>query len=233
MTTCDEAAVAGLERRLGYAFARRDLLVTALTHGSVGTASHETYQRLEFLGDRVLGLVVTEMLIEAFPRAPEGELSRRLAELVRKETCADVAGLLDLGSAIRFGHSKAQRAALLTTNVLSDVCEAVVAAIYQDGGLAAARDFIAAHWGPRLVASQPPAQNAKAALQEWSQARGLGVPEYVITAKSGPDHDPHFELEVRVGSLPPARGEGRTRREAEQEAAAAFLASEGRRKASA
>jgi ribonuclease-3 len=232
MKSVADAAVRDLEVRLGYPFDRRQLLVTALTHGSAA-ASHETYQRLEFLGDRVLGLVVTEMLIEAFPKATEGELSRRLAELVRKETCAEVAAALDMGAAIRFGNNKSPRASLLTANVLSDVCEAVVAAIYQDGGLEAARQFIAAQWGHRVTGTAAPAQNAKAALQEWSQAKGLGVPEYVISAKSGPDHDPHFEVEVRVGKLPLARGEGRTRREAEQDAAATFLAREGVREASA
>jgi ribonuclease-3 len=231
MKPAGDAAAADLERRLGHEFSRPDLLLTALTHGSAG--AQETYQRLEFLGDRVLGLIVTEMLIDAFPKAPEGELSRRLAELVRKETCAEVAATLDIGAAIRFGQNKTPRAQLLTVNVLSDVCEAVVAAIYQDGGLEAARAFVAVHWGPRIAAGAPPAQNAKAALQEWSQARGLGVPEYLIAAKSGPDHDPHFEVEARVGNLPPARGAGRTRREAEQDAAAVMLTREGVRKASA
>jgi ribonuclease-3 len=231
MKPAGEEDAAELERRLGYHFARRDLLVTALTHGSTGTA--ETYQRLEFLGDRVLGLIVTEILIDAFPKAPEGELSRRLAELVRKETCAEVASALDIGAAVRFGQNRTPRAQLLTTNVLSDVCEAVIAAIYQDAGLEAARSFVAAHWGPRIAAGAPPAQNAKAALQEWSQAQGLGVPEYLIMAKSGPDHDPHFEVAARVGTLPPANGTGRTRREAEQDAAGAMLAREGVRKASA
>jgi ribonuclease-3 len=224
-------AVADLERRLGHQFDRADLLLTALTHGSAGAP--ESYQRLEFLGDRVLGLIVTEILIDAFPKAPEGELSRRLAELVRKETCAEVAAALDIGAAIHFGQNRTPRAQLLTVNVLSDVCEAVIAAIYLDGGLESARRFVAVHWGPRIAAGAPPTQNAKAALQEWSQARGLGVPEYLIKAKSGPDHDPHFEVEARIGALPPAHGEGRTRREAEQEAAAAMLAREGVRKASA
>jgi ribonuclease III len=231
MRAAGEVAIADLERRLGHEFSRRDLLQTALTHGSAG--AQESYQRLEFLGDRVLGLIVTEMLIEAFPTAAEGELSRRLAELVRKETCAEVAGALDIGAAIRFGNNKTPRAQLLTVNVLSDVCEAVVAAIYQDGGFDAARRFVAVHWGVRIAAGTPLAQNAKAALQEWSQARGLGVPEYLIKAKSGPDHDPHFEVEAHVGALAPALGQGRTRREAEQDAAAAMLIREGVRQETA
>lgn len=233
MKPAGDAALAALERRLGHDFHNRNLLLTALTHASAAATAHETYQRLEFLGDRVLGLVITEMLIAAFPKAPEGELSRRLAELVRKEACAEVATALDFGSAVRFGGGKTQRATLLTTNVLGDVCEAVIAAIYQDGGLDAARKFIADNWRIKLLADAAPNQNAKAALQEWAQARGLGVPEYAIRAKSGPDHDPHFEVETKVGTLTPARGDGRTRREAEQAAAGALLAREGVWKAKA
>lgn len=217
------ATDAALERRLGYRFTHRELLATALTHASAATPASGTYQRFEFLGDRVLGLVVTEMLLKAFPKAPEGELSLRLAELVRKEACAEVAVALDLGGGLRFGGGKAQRTALLTTNVLGDVCEAVIGAIFQDGGLDAARNFIAANWRNKLSAESLPSQNAKAALQEWAQSDGLGVPNYSITSKSGPDHEPRFDVEARIGTLPPARGEGRTRREAEQAAATALL----------
>ena len=227
MKSAGDAALAALERRLGHDFRNRGLLLTGLTHASAATATRETYQRLEFLGDRVLGLVITEMLIAAFPTASEGELSRRLADLVRKEACAEVAAALDFGSAMRLGGGKIKRSSLLTTNVLGDVCEAVIAAIYQDGGLEAARTFIAAHWRTKLIADAVPNQNAKAALQEWAQGRGIGVPVYAIKSKSGPDHEPHFEVEAKVGVLPPANGEGRTRREAEQAAAAALLAREG------
>jgi ribonuclease-3 len=226
MKAASDAALGPLERRLGHRFADRELLVTALTHASAATPARGTYQRFEFLGDRVLGLIVTEMLLKAFPKAPEGELSLRLAELVRKEACADVAVALDMGAGLRFGGGKAQRTALLTTNVLGDVCEAVIGAIYQDGGLDAARTFIAAHWRDRLSAVSLPTQNAKAALQEWAQGKGLGVPTYAIATKSGPDHEPRFEVEARVGALAPARGEGRTRREAEQAAASALLTRE-------
>ncbi len=221
-----DAALAGLERRISYAFADRELLVTALTHASAVTGSRETYQRLEFLGDRVLGLIVTELLVSSFPKATEGELSLRLADLVRKEACAEVAIALDMGSAIRFGGGKAQRSALATTNVLADVCEAVIGAIYLDGGIEAARTFVAGHWRERLVAATAPSRNAKAALQEWAQANGHGVPTYTIAAKSGPDHEPRFDVEARVGRLAPSRGEGRTRRDAEQAAATALLTRE-------
>lgn len=222
MKAAADTALRLLERRLGYRFSDPTLLLTALTHASTESAAHETYQRLEFLGDRVLGLIVTEMLLKAFPQAPEGELSLRLAELVRKETCAQVAVALDMGAALRVGGGKANRAALLTTNVLGDICEAVIGAIYQDGGLEAVRTFIAANWKDRLGTSLL-TRNAKAALQEWAQAEGIGVPAYAIASKSGPDHDPRFEVEASVGTLAPARGSGRTRREAEQAAATSLL----------
>lgn len=225
MKTAGDAAIAPLERRLGYGFKNRDVILTALTH-STPAAGRATYQRQEFLGDRVLGLVIAEMLLAAYPTAPEGDLSRRLADLVRKETCAEVAIAVDIGSALRFANGRTPRASLLTTNVLGDACEAVIAAIYEDGGLEAARAFIAAHWSARLTGSLT-GRNAKAALQEWVQGNGLDVPSYAIAVKSGPDHDPRFEVEARVDTLAPARGVGKTRREAEQAAAAALLMREG------
>ncbi|MEJ0013086.1 MAG: ribonuclease III [Bauldia sp.] len=225
MKTPGDAAVAPLERRLGYRFQNRAFILTALTHSGAAAGS-ATYQRQEFLGDRVLGLIIAEMLLAAYPQAPEGDLSRRLADLVRKETCAEVALAVDLGSALRFANGRAPRASLLTTNVLGDACEAVIAAIYEDGGLEAARTFIATHWQDRLSISLT-GRNAKAALQEWAQGQGLDVPSYAIAAKSGPDHDPRFDVEARVETLAPARGVGKTRREAEQAAAAALLTREG------
>ena len=227
MKAAGDAALASLERRLGHAFRDRALLVTALTHASAVSGTRETYQRLEFLGDRVLGLIVTELLVTAFPKATEGELSLRLADMVRKEACAEVAVALDMGSAIRFGGGKAQRTVLATTNVLADVCEAVIGAIYLDGGMEAARTFVEGSWRERLAAATVPMRNAKAALQEWAQANGHGVPTYAIAAKSGPDHEPRFEVEARVGSLAPSRGQGRTRRDAEQAAATVLLTREG------
>jgi len=231
MTAAAGATLDALERRAGYEFQDRTTLVTALTHPSaVGDArisAGETYQRLEFLGDRVLGLVVAEMLLDAFPQASEGELSSRLADLVRKETCADVAVALDLGAAILFGGNRAQKRALQTVNVLGDVCEALIAAIYLDGGLPAAQHFIVTNWRERMLEATVAGRNAKTALQEWAQARGHGTPTYRIAERSGPDHAPTFAIEVLVGALEPGRGEGRNRREAEQAAAMAVLEREG------
>jgi ribonuclease-3 len=226
MKSAADGGLAALEKRLGYRFKNRELIATALTHSS-SSGTRVNYQRQEFLGDRVLGLVIAEMLLAAYPAAPEGDLSRRLAELVRRETCAEIAVAIDLGSALRFASGRTSRAALLTTNVLGDACEALIAAIYEDGGLEAARKFIATHWASRVNTVAATGRNAKATLQEWAQGRGLDVPAYTIAGKSGPDHDPRFDVEVRVATLEPARGDGRTRREAEQAAAALLLTREG------
>lgn len=220
-----QAALAAVEDRIGYHFDDQALLKTALTHAS--TASGSNYQRLEFLGDRVLGLAVAEMLLEAFPEASEGELSRRLADLVRKETCAEVAAALDLGAAIRLGGGAAQRQGLINTNLLGDVCEAVIGAIFVDGDFDAAVRFVQANWRERMLTAPEETRNAKAILQEWAQGRGLPTPSYAIVERTGPDHRPMFFVEVKVASLKPGRGEGRSRREAEQEAAAAVLVREG------
>jgi ribonuclease-3 len=229
--TAEGALLDALEGRTDYRFKNRSLLVTALTHasavGDARIATGETYQRLEFLGDRVLGLVVAGMLLDTFPAASEGELSSRFADLVRKETCADVAVALDIGGAVVFGGSRAQHRALLTVNVLGDVCEALIAAIYLDGGFAAAQSFVEANWRERMLEAPVGGRNAKSALQEWAQARGYGTPTYEIAGRSGPDHAPTFIISVSLGAIPPGRGEGHSRREAEQAAATAVLLREG------
>jgi len=222
-----EPALAALEGRIGYTFVDRSLIRTALTHASAVTAGKDSYQRLEFLGDRVLGLIVTEMLLEAYPKAAEGELSRRLAELVRKEACAEVAVALDLGGALAFGGGRGKTTTLHTINVLGDVCEAVIGAIHLDGGIEPARRFVAANWHDKMLAWPGPHNNAKVTLQEWAQSKGYKLPTYAILTKIGPDHEPRFEVEVKVEALAPARGEGRTRREAETAAAGALLLREG------
>lgn len=226
-----DAAVAALERRIGHEFVNRELLLTALTHASaVGDFTapvRASYQRLEFLGDRVLALVVAEMLLEAFPRAPEGELAQRLTGMVRNETCADVALALDLGQAIRLGGGEAQSGGRRKKAILGDVCEAVIGALHLDGGIDAARRFIAANWRQRMLNWHGPLRDAKTTLQEWAQARGLPTPSYKIFDRSGPDHAPVFSVEVAVDNVEPARGEGRSRREAEQNAATTLLRREG------
>jgi len=220
------ADLAALAARLGHRFAQPDLLARAVTHPSAaprhGPGSHG-YERLEFLGDRVLGLVVADLLLARFPDESEGALGRRLAQLVRRETLAEVAVRLDLAPHIRL--AKGERAAGERDNptILADVCEAVFGALYLDDGLAAARAVIAAHWTPLIEAASQPPQDAKTALQEWAQGRGLPLPDYREVRRAGPAHEPVFTVEVSVVGETPARGEGRSKRLAEQAAAGRLL----------
>lgn len=219
-----------LEERLGHRFANRDLLDRALTHASalngVGRGG-ETYQRLEFLGDRVLGLVVADMLVERFPDAPEGELSRRLARVVSREACAEIAYEMELAKYLKIGGSVRKSGTPATVGVLADVCEAVIAAVYRDGGLEAARGLVGRFWGPRIAGMSGPLRDAKTELQEWAHRRGFDAPAYAEIQRSGPDHKPEFEVEVTVGDVAPGRGRGGSKREAEHEAAAGVLRREG------
>ena len=219
-----------LEERLGYSFKDPSLLDRALTHISAtpyGNPRQDSYQGLEFLGDRVLGVCIAEMLFAQFPDKEEGELSRRLSELVRAEACAEVALTMDLGSAIRLGESEARNGGRKKKALLADVCEGVVAAVYLDGGIDAARALIDKFWRERMLHPRRPLRDAKSALQEWALGRGLSVPSYSEVGRGGPDHNPIFRVEVQLPGLEPAQGEGRTKRVAEQLAAEAFLTREG------
>jgi ribonuclease-3 len=217
-----------LEERIGHSFADDALLDSALTHISAlsGKSRASSYQRLEFLGDHVLGLVVSDMLFRAFPKADEGELSRRLADLVRKETCAEVARAIDLGAVIKLGTSEANAGGRRRLAILADVCEALVGAVFLDGGYQAAAGLIERLWGERMRA---PARlrDPKTVLQEWAQARGLPTPLYREVERTGPHHDPEFRVSVVLPALVPAEGVGRSKRAAEQAAAAALLTREG------
>jgi ribonuclease-3 len=211
------------EKSLSYRFKDRDLLEQALTHRSVETAGGADYERLEFLGDRVLALVVTEMLMDAFPAEREGALAKRLAALVRQEALADVARDIDLGRHVRLSRGEAEGGGRENEAILADVCEAVIAAIYNDGGLEAARGFIERHWRDRLRSVQAPPQDAKTTLQEWAQGRGLALPSYDIVAREGPDHAPAFTVQVALADGQSAEGRGPSKRVAEQEAARKLL----------
>jgi ribonuclease III len=219
-----------LEERIGYRFKDAVLLDSALSHISSLKGSRNragSYQRLEFLGDHVLGLVISDMLFRAFPKADEGELSRRLADLVRKETCADMARAIDLGAAIRLGSSEANAGGRKRPAILADVCEALIGAVYLDGGFAAAEALVGRMWEERLRSTAQPLRDPKTVLQEWAQARGLPTPAYREVARSGPDHDPEFRVAVHLAKFAPAEGLGRSKRAAEQAAAAAMMAREG------
>jgi ribonuclease-3 len=221
--------VEALESRIGYRFRDRAVFDHALTHISALTARNRAgnYQRLEFLGDHVLGLVVSDMLFRNFPKANEGELSRRLADLVRRETCADMARAIDLGAAIRIGNSEASTGGRSRTAILADVCESLIGAVFIDGGYPAAAALIERLWDQRMRVPARPPRDPKTILQEWAQGRGLPTPVYREVGRSGPHHSPEFRVAVQLPDRAPAEGTGRSKRVAEQGAAAALLTREG------
>jgi ribonuclease-3 len=216
-----------LEERIGYRFSDPKLLDTALTHVSAGGGPHQTYQRLEFLGDHVLGLAISDLLFRTFPKATEGELSRRLADLVRKETCAEAAVAMDLGPFIRLGNSEAQSGGRRKAAILADVCEAVIGAVYLDGGYQAAVELVERYWREAMLSPGRPLRDPKTMLQEWAQARGLPPPVYREMERQGPDHRPTFRIAVELQGHEATEGTGPSKRDAEQAAAAAMLAREG------
>jgi len=219
-----------LESRIGYNFADKTILDRALTHISAASPKQGrggSYQRLEFLGDHVLGLVVSDMLYRAFPKGDEGELSRRLADLVRRETCADVARAIDLGAALRLGNSESNAGGRRRLATLADVCEALIGAVFVDGGYPAAAALIERLWKERMLTPARPLRDPKTMLQEWAQGRGLPTPAYREVERTGPHHSPVFRVAVDVTALASAEGVGRSKRAAEQAAAAAMLTREG------
>jgi ribonuclease-3 len=219
-----------LEGKIGYAFADKAILERALTHVSAASPRQGrggSYQRLEFLGDHVLGLAISDMLYRAFPKGDEGELSRRLADLVRRETCADVARAIDLGAELKLGSSESNAGGRRRTAMLADVCEALIGAVFTDGGYPAAAALIERLWQERMMKPVRPLRDPKTMLQEWAQGRGLPTPAYREVERTGPHHNPEFRVAVDVANKPPAEGIGRSKRAAEQAAAAAMLAREG------
>jgi ribonuclease-3 len=225
----DAAAVA-----IGYRFKHPELLTEALTHPSAIEANPRRrgrrrtprghgYERLEFLGDRVLGLVVAEMLWRRFEHEPEGALTRRLAALVRRDAVARVAEMLGLDRFLILSRSEAAAGAARNSGILADVCEAVIAAIYVDGGFEAARDFIERCWGPLIGEMAVPPRDPKTTLQEWAQGRGLGLPIYRLIETSGPDHGRRFTVGVQIEGSDEASATANSKRAAETAAAAALL----------
>ena len=209
--------------RLGHRFARPELLQAALTHPSMSTPGRTDNQRLEFLGDRVLGLIIAEAVMADDPEAAEGSLAPRFNALVRKETLAEVARSLDLGAALRLGRSEMIAGGRKRDAALADAMEAVIAAIFLDAGLDAARSVVLRHWAKRIPAAEAVARDAKTALQEWAQARRLPPPSYDEISRSGPDHAPVFTIRARLESGDEAVATAGTKRQAEQAAAQALL----------
>ncbi|MDE0539459.1 MAG: ribonuclease III [Rhodospirillales bacterium] len=226
--TGDAESRAGLDdlaAALGHDFADPGLLRRALVHSSLAgeRGRSAANERLEFLGDRVLGLVIAETLLDAHPAEDEGQIAYRHSALVRKEALTRVARTIGLGEYLEMTEGEERKGGRENAAILADACEAVIAAIYRDGGLEAARSFILRHWAPLLAEEASPEKDAKTRLQEWAQARDLGLPEYRLVDRSGPDHEPEFTVEAAIEGRGAARAAGSTKRAAEQEAAARLL----------
>ena len=195
----------------------------SLTHASISSATRPDNQRLEFLGDRVLNLIIAEALFQQDPEASEGQLAPRYNALIRKETCAEIAREIDLGAVMKLGRSEMKTGGRKKVAMLGDAMEAVIAAIYLDAGLEAARSVVLTLWGARIETVETDARDPKSALQEWAQARGLAPPDYIEVARTGPDHAPLFTIEVSLASGETARAQAASKRNAERDAANALL----------
>ena len=217
------AELRAFEARIGHRFERPELLLRALTHGSVSSPSRADNQRLEFLGDRVLGLVMATALLERDREATEGQLAPRFNALVRKETCAEVAREIEIGAVLKLGRSEMMSGGRRKQALLGDAMEAVIAAVYMDAGFEAAQAMILRLWDARIDEVESDARDAKTALQEWAQARGQVPPDYLELERSGPDHAPRFTIAARLQDGAEARATAGSKRQAEQAAAAALL----------
>ncbi len=218
-----------LENALGHRFADPDLLTAALAHSSLGRRGDKKrsgvgFERLEFLGDRVVGLVVADLLEKRYGEENEGDLAKRHAQLVRRETLAALAKELDIGAALELSNSEEQGGGREAAGVLADAFEACVGAVYRDGGMAPAQALVAKLFAPLLAKAGAPPREPKTALQEWSQGRGLKLPIYEVLTQTGVAHAPHFTVRVTVESHAPETGDGPNKREAERDAAAKLLA---------
>ena len=216
-------AIRSFEQRLGYEFSNLSLLIEALTHSSIASDFRKDNQRLEFLGDRVLGLVMAEALLEIDQTAPEGTLAPRFNALVRKETCAEVARQIELGGVLKIGRSEMLSGGRRKDALLGDGMEAVIAAIYKDGGFEIAKTIIIKLWGDRIKNVKVDARDAKTMLQEWAQARGQNPPNYEVISRSGPDHAPDFLVKVILASGETSEAMAGSKRQAEQMAAKELL----------
>jgi ribonuclease-3 len=216
-----------LETILGHEFTRPELLREAMTHRSAvrgrrTVRSRGSNERLEFIGDRVLGLLVAEWLAERFPHEQEGELGRRLAALVSQPVLAAAAEAIGLGAALAVAPGEARAGVRLRATVLADALEAALGALYLDGGLDRAREFVRRAWDAAMTAQAAPPKDAKTALQEWAQARGFGLPRYAVAARTGPPHAPEFVITASAGSFS-GSGTAGNKRAAEQLAAEDLL----------
>lgn len=215
-----------LETALDYRFKAHENVAMALTHASAYTGSEGVnYERLEFLGDRVVNLIVADLLYQTFPDEAEGAMAKRHSALVQTETLADMARDLGLNDHVILSQSESLAGGTANDNILADIMEAVTAAIYLDGGFEAAREFFTRALGDRLHVMVEPPRDPKTTLQEWSQARNLGLPTYDIIAQTGPDHAPEFTVQVSLDGLPPQQATSNSKKRAEKDAAQKMLES--------
>lgn len=217
------AELTAFSERLGHKFRRPELLVEAVTHSSMSSATRSDNQRLEFLGDRVLGLVMAQALLEADIQATEGQLAPRFNAMVRKETCADVARDLDLGSVLKLGRSEMLSGGRRKEALLGDALEAVIAAVYLDSDFATANHVILKLWGERIDLVEADARDPKTALQEWAQGRGQTAPRYDLITREGPDHAPAFTIRAILDTGASETATAGSKRQAEQAAAQILL----------
>ena len=217
------AELKALQARIGHEFSRPELLVRAVTHSSMSSPTRDDNQRLEFLGDRVLGLVMAEAILAKDRKATEGQLAPRFNALVRKEACADVAREIALGDALKLGRSEMMSGGRRKLALLGDAMEAVIAAVYLDAGFDVARDMVTRLWGDRVHQVEEDARDPKTSLQEWAQARGQNPPKYEIISRSGPDHAPVFTVAVTLQNGEAEEAIAGSKRQAEQAAAGALL----------
>lgn len=218
------AELKALQARIGHEFFRPELLLRAVTHSSMSSPTRDDNQRLEFLGDRVLGLVMAEALLAQDRKATEGQLAPRFNALVRKEACADVAREIALGEALKLGRSEMMSGGRRKQALLGDAMEAVIAAVYLDAGFEVAKDMVVRLWGDRVREVEADARDPKTSLQEWAQARGQKPPVYKLIERSGPDHAPVFTIAARLENGKVAEATDTSKRKAEQAAAKALLA---------
>ncbi|MFN3867680.1 MAG: ribonuclease III [Hyphomicrobiaceae bacterium] len=224
------AQLTALESSIGYTFKSRELVERALTHASVrgnSGAQRADNERLEFVGDRVLGLAMAEALSQSYPEAREGELAARFNRMVRGQTCAAVARRIELGRSLILSESEADSGGRDKETILADAVEALLGAVFIEAGYDVARNVVLRLWAPHMNQSPKASRDAKSELQEWAQGQGLALPEYVELSRSGPDHAPRFVAEVRIKGREVALGEGSSKRAAEQSAAALMLKREG------
>lgn len=217
------AELKAFEARLGHVFTRPELLIRAVTHASMSSAHRDDNQRLEFLGDRVLGLAMAEAVLAHDPNATEGQLAPRFNALVRKETCAAIAREIGLGEVLKLGRSEQLSGGRRKQALLGDAMEAVIAAVYLDAGFEPARTLVMRLWGNRVAEVEADARDAKTSLQEWAQARGLPPPAYVEIGRDGPDHAPVFTIAARLNTGDEAQATAGSKRQAEQAAARGLL----------